>query len=227
MLSALGASSSIPMSKIPEISIYFFSGVIICLVAAIITKLLDNRTIEEVGNISFKTRFYQDPLVVIDSIFYSVALFLSVYISHGLKLHNPYWVTLSCASILLAENLDAMKKRQVQYLSGSILGLFLAAILSLVPFTQFECIIVIALFYGISQFLVPKNYAAANIFLNPLAIMLSSLIHDSYLITFVEYRFFGIFLGSFLGLGISFLMNTGLNHYLLVLKNSFDDKKMK
>ena len=48
---------------------------------------------------------------------------------------NPYWLTLSCASILLAENLDAMKHRQVQYLIGSMLGLCLSAVLSLIPFS--------------------------------------------------------------------------------------------
>ncbi|OTE88584.1 FUSC family protein, partial [Escherichia coli] len=65
---------------------------------------------------TLKERFHEEPLVIIDSVFYSAALFLSVYVSHGLNLHNPYWLTLSCASILLAENLDAMKHRQVQYL---------------------------------------------------------------------------------------------------------------
>lgn len=54
---------------------------------------------------NFKERFHEEPLVIIDSVFYSAALFLSVYVSHGLNLHNPYWLTLSCASILLAENL--------------------------------------------------------------------------------------------------------------------------
>lgn len=138
---------------------------------------------------TLKERFHEEPLVIIDSVFYSAALFLSVYVSHGLNLHNPYWLTLSCASILLAENLDAMKHRQVQYLIGSMGGLCVSAFLSFVPFTQLQTIFLITFLYGIAQFLVARNYAVANIFLNPMALMLSTLIRGAYLISLIEYRF--------------------------------------
>lgn len=97
-------------------------GVVFALIAAVITKLLDSRPEQTIEKATLKERFHEEPLVIIDSVFYSAALFLSVYVSHGLNLHNPYWLTLSCASILLAENLDAMKHRQVQYLIDRWVG---------------------------------------------------------------------------------------------------------
>lgn len=112
MLSAMGTSMQLPIDHLPMVSLYFFMGVMFSLIAAVITKLLDSRPEQAIEQISLKERFQEEPLVIIDSVFYSVALFLSVYISHGLQLHNPYWLTLSCASILLAENLDAMKHRK-------------------------------------------------------------------------------------------------------------------
>ncbi|WP_373171019.1 FUSC family protein [Enterococcus durans] len=223
MLSAMGTSMTLPIAQLPQISMFFFMGVVFSLIAAIITKLLDTRPEQVIETTTLKERFHQDPLVIIDSVFYSAALFLSVYVSHGLNLHNPYWLTLSCASILLAENLDAMKHRQVQYLIGSMLGLIVSAILSLIPFTQLETIFLVTFLYGISQFLVARNYAVANIFLNPMALMLSTLMRNVYLFSLIEYRFLGILLGSFIGLGAAWVMNVGLRHYLAVVKNSLKE----
>ena len=168
MLSAMGTSMQLPIAQLPIVSLYFFMGVVFALIAAVITKLLDSRPEQTIEKATLKERFHEEPLVIIDSVFYSAALFLSVYVSHGLNLHNPYWLTLSCASILLAENLDAMKHRQVQYLIGSMGGLCVSAFLSFVPFTQLQTIFLITFLYGIAQFLVARNYAVANIFLNPI-----------------------------------------------------------
>ncbi len=218
MLSAMGTSMSVPITQLPVISLFFFMGVVFALIAAVITKLLDRRKELVLTQATLKERFEEEPLVIIDSVFYSAALFLSVYISHGLNLHNPYWLTLSCASILLAENLEAMKHRQVQYLIGSMGGLCVSAVLSFVPFTQLQTIFLITFLYGIAQFLVARNYAVANIFLNPMALMLSTLIRGAYLMSLIEYRFLGIVLGSFIGLGVAWVMTVGLQHYLNVVR---------
>lgn len=222
MLAAMGTSMSVPFSHLPTVASFFFMGVVFALIAAFLTKKMDSRPEQEVIKVSLKERFHQEPLVIIDSIFYSAALFLSVYVSHGLNMKNPYWLTLSCASILLAENLDAMKHRQVQYLIGSMLGLCLSAVLSLILFSQLETIFLITFLYGISQFLVARNYAVANIFLNPMALMLSTLVRNTYLISLIEYRFIGIVIGSFIGLGVAWVMNIGLQHYLAVVKEKYE-----
>lgn len=102
MLSAMGTSMRLPIAQLPIVSLYFY-GCRFALIAAVITKLLDSRPEQTIEKATLKERFHEEPLVIIDSVFYSAALFLSVYVSHGLNLHNPYWLTLSCASILLAE----------------------------------------------------------------------------------------------------------------------------
>ena len=222
MLSAMGTSMQLPIAQLPIVSLYFFMGVVFSLIAAVITKLLDSRPEQTIEKATLKERFHEEPLVIIDSVFYSAALFLSVYVSHGLNLHNPYWLTLSCASILLAENLDAMKHRQVQYLIGSMGGLCVSAFLSFVPFTQLQTIFLITFLYGIAQFLVARNYAVANIFLNPMALMLSTLIRGAYLMSLIEYRFLGIIIGSFIGLGVAWVMTVGLQHYLTVVRQKLE-----
>jgi len=100
--------------------------------------------------------------------------------------------------------------------------LCLSAVLSLIPFSQLETIFLITFLYGISQFLVARNYAVANIFLNPMALMLSTLVRNTYLISLIEYRFIGIVIGSFIGLGVAWVMNIGLQHYLAVVKEKYE-----
>ncbi len=48
------------------------------------------------------------------------------------------------------------------------------------------------------------------------ALMLSTLIRGAYLMSLIEYRFLGIIIGSFIGLGVAWVMNVGLQHYLNV-----------
>jgi len=62
----------------------------------------------------------------------------------------------------------------------------------------------------------------ANIFLNPMALMLSTLVRNTYLISLIEYRFIGIVIGSFIGLGVAWVMNIGLQHYLAVVKEKYE-----
>lgn len=70
--------------------------------------------------------------------------------------------------------------------------------------------------------LVARNYAVANIFLNPMALMLSTLIRGAYLMSLIEYRFLGIIIGSFIGLGVAWVMNVGLQHYLTVVRQKLE-----
>lgn len=94
--------------------------------------------------------------------------------------------------------------------------------LVIVPFTQLQTIFLITFLYGIAQFLVARNYAVANIFLNPMALMLSTLIRGAYLMSLIEYRFLGIIIGSFIGLGVAWVMNVGLQHYLNVVRKKLE-----
>lgn len=104
MLSAMGTSMQLPIAQLPIVSLYFL-WVSFCPDCGSDYKITGFTAWADNWKSNFKERFHEEPLVIIDSVFYSAALFLSVYVSHGLNLHNPYWLTLSCASILLAENL--------------------------------------------------------------------------------------------------------------------------
>lgn len=217
MVCAMGVNLSLPLSRLFEISCFFTLGIFLSLIGGYSIKRLDKRKEASYLDKTLLTEvFKQDAVALVDAIFYSIALFLTVYISHALGLDKPYWVTISCASILLVENLEAMKKRHVQYLLGSSLGLILSIFLLQFNISGLSLILTISCLYGLSQYYVVRNYAVANIFINPMTILLSTLITKTDSITLVELRFIGIILGSFIGLGTAWLMEKTL-HYITTL----------
>ncbi|MBF0780661.1 MULTISPECIES: FUSC family protein [unclassified Granulicatella] len=220
MLSAMGATIQIPLAQLPISMAYVLFGVFLAILIACVTKCLDKRPEQSVQSLPFLQRFYRDPLVIVDAIFYGGALFLSVYISHALPFQNPYWVTLACASVLVAEHLEAAKERHIQYLLGTIIGLGVSTILSFLTLSIFQMIMLITLLYGLAQYFVICNYTVANIFINPVALLLSMLLKGSALFPLIEYRFLNIFIGSLIGLATAWIMSVGLSHYINVLKKT-------
>ncbi|WP_246450946.1 FUSC family protein [Streptococcus zalophi] len=220
MVAAMGTTITIPEKKLAEIILFFFLGIMISLVGAFIIKKTEIRVEVAIPHNTFKERFFKDPLALVDAIFYSSALFMSVYLSHGLHLGNPYWVTLACASILLAENLEALKHRHLQYLAGTFVGLVGASLLLILPLSRVLLITLITVFYALAQYYVPRNYAVANIFITPMVLLLSVTNHSDLSLHLFQSRFIGVLLGSFIGFGTAWLMWLMLDHYLAVTKDN-------
>lgn len=223
MVCAMGVNLSLPLSRLFEISCFFALGIFLSLIGGYTIKRLDRRKEVSYLDKTLAEAFKQDAIALIDAIFYSIALFLTVYISHALELDKPYWVTIACASILLVENLEAMKQRHIQYLLGTSLGLILSLFLLQFNISGLSLILMISCLYGLSQYYVVRNYAIANIFINPMTILLSTLITKTDSMILVELRFIGIILGSFIGLGTAWLMEKTLRHYITTLSKHNKD----
>ncbi|GCF93815.1 FUSC family protein [Enterococcus florum] len=226
MVTAMGASTSIPLQKIPVMSLYFLIGVAFSLFFAAVLSLFDQRKPESSNLLSLTQRINNDPAVIIDSLFYAAVLFLAVYLSFGLQLKNPYWMVVSCAAILQGDNLRAMLHRNIQRIFGSIIGLMIAALLLTLHLSVLQTLVVITLLFMTVEFFIPRNYALAQFFTTPMALMLSMLVRHQYLYTLIQYRFLGIVLGGMLGLGAAWIMTTGLIFYnqKFSLDENFDNE---
>lgn len=214
MVTAMGVSTKIPLAKIPVMSGYFFIGVLFSLIFAFILYFLEKTPLPEINPAkTLKSRINDDPAVVIDSLLYSGILFFAVYLSMGLQLKNPYWLVVSCASILQGDNLRAMAHRNIQRIFGTIIGLAIAAFLLNLPLSVFETLLLIAALFVTVEYFVKRNYAIAQFFTTPMALMLSMLVKQQYLYTLIQFRFLGIVIGSLLGLLAAWMMSTSLNFY--------------
>lgn len=214
MVTAMGASTNVPLPKIPLMSSYFFIGVLFSLVGAIFTHFVQKEPFptNKVEK-TLKERINEDPTVVMDSLLYSGILFFAVYLSMGLQLKNPYWLVVSCASILQGDNLRAMAHRNIQRIFGTIIGLAIAAFLLNLSLSVFETLLMITALFVTVEYFVKRNYAIAQFFSTPMALMLSVLVKQQYLYTLIQFRFLGIVIGSLLGLLAAWVMTTSLSFY--------------
>lgn len=214
MVTAMGTSTKIPLDKIPVMSGYFFIGVLFSLVFAFALYFVEkDPTPVNQPSMTIKERIDNDPAVVMDSLLYSGFLFFAVYLSVSLKLQNPYWMVVSCASILQGDNLRAMVHRNIQRIFGTVIGLAIAALLLNLPLSVFETLIVITTLFVTVEYFVKRNYAIAQFFTTPMALMLSMLVRQQYLFSLIQFRFLGIVIGSLLGLLAGWLMSTSLEFY--------------
>ena len=214
MVTAMGASTKIPLHRIPIMSSFLLLGVLFSLGFAFLLHLVEKEPLPaSKPPKTVKERINDDPAVVIDSLLYSGFLFFAVYLSMGLQLKNPYWLVVSCASILQGDNLRAMAHRNVQRIFGTIIGLAIAAFLLNLPLSVFETLLIITALFVTVEYFVKRNYAIAQFFSTPMALMLSMLVRQQYLYSLIQFRFLGIVIGSLLGLFAGWLMSTSLEFY--------------
>ncbi|AXG39746.1 FUSC family protein [Enterococcus gilvus] len=214
MVTAMGTSTKIPLHKIPVMSGYFFLGVLFALIIALLLHFVETSPLPaETASRLLKSRINDDPAVIMDSLLYSGILFFAVYLSVGLQLRNPYWLVVSCASILQADNLRTMAHRNVQRIFGTAVGLAIAALLLNLHLSIFATLLVITTLFVTVEYFIRRNYAIAQFFSTPMALMLSLLVRQQYLYSLIQFRFLGIVIGSLIGLLAGWLMSTSLTFY--------------
>jgi hypothetical protein len=214
MVSAMGASTNIPLAKIPIMASFVLLGVLTSLViAAGISFFEPAQQVLVRKKMSLQERLYVDPAALLDALHYAAILFLATYISQALHLTNAYWMIVSCAAVLQGDNLRAIMHRNIQRIFGTMIGLLLSAFLLNIPFSPLQTIFLICLLYVTVEFFVKRNYGIANFFTTPMALLLSNLARHQYIISLLNYRLIGIVLGSLLGLLGAYVLTTCLKFY--------------
>ncbi|WP_265457310.1 FUSC family protein [Enterococcus sp. HY326] len=213
MVAGTGSSTRIAVENIPIVIAYFCCGIFISLLFALLVHSMEKNPAAPLPKKNFRKRLDADPTAMIDALFYTAIIFFAAYLSQGLNLHNPYWMVVSAAAILQANDLANMMQRNIQRILGTVIGLGIAAILLNIHFSYLEMVIVITLLFFAVEYFIPRNYAVANFFTTPLSLLLAKLATDQYVISILQYRFIGIFLGSILGVVAAWVMHTGLKFY--------------
>lgn len=90
--------------------------------------------------------------------------------------------------------------RNIQRVVGGIFGLLLGMFLFSLNLTIIQTIIIITILNFFVEYTMVRNYGLANLFTNPLALLLASLSSDAFVSDLVGNRFIGLVLGSVIGL---------------------------
>lgn len=117
--------------------------------------------------------FDKDSVVFINALRYGITLSIASLISLVIPFTRPYWIPLSCASVMFGATIMSTFHRAVQRSLGTIIGIVLASIiLSLQP-KGIMIAILTMVFVGTAELLVVKNYALVAMVITPNALLIA------------------------------------------------------
>ncbi len=112
-------------------------------------------------------------VVVTEPVVIAAFVGLSLAAAHALQLDRPYWVPVSCLSVIQGVSLRAAWTRQFQRILGTSLGLLVFLGIAHVPLGPWGVATVLTLLALVIEILVVRHYGLATVFITPLAILLA------------------------------------------------------
>lgn len=143
----------------------------------------------------------RDSMVFVNAVRFGFILSISTIIAFKFSFTRPYWITLSCASVMLGSTILSTFHRSIQRSCGTIAGIIIALVIFKLQPQGFMIVIINMCLTALTELFIAKNYALAAIFITPNALLIaetSTQIHNvSY---FAAARITDIFIGSVIGL---------------------------
>ena len=140
--------------------------------------------------------------VVFDSVVIGLFVGGSLALAQLFNLQQAYWVPISCLAVIQGASLRAVWNKQLQRVIGTVLGLFVAWALLMLPLDKWSISAVVIVLAFLIETLVVRHYAVAAIFITPLTILLveAATLNADTVSQLIEARFVDTVLGSLTGL---------------------------
>jgi len=143
----------------------------------------------------------KDSIVFINAVRCGVILSISTIIAFSFHFPRPYWITLSCVSVMSGSTIMSTFHRAIQRLFGTLIGLIIAIIIFKLQPQGFMIVIINMLLTAMTELFIVKNYAVAAVFITPNALLIAEastqIGNVSY---FATARIIDIVIGSMIGL---------------------------
>lgn len=199
MLASLAICMPFDLLSIPTKIGLIALGVMLACVFALFYSLYITRKYANklAGQLPSKRKY----LNITQSIIIGLFTGISLLISRFLKLDNPYWVPISCASIMQGANVSHVWQRSFHRIAGTAAGMGLIWLLLRFKLNSLSICFTILILQFIIEMLVVRHYALAVIFITPLTFFLGELgsstaVHYNQL---VSARLTDIIIGSLIG----------------------------
>lgn len=136
-----------------------------------------------------------------ESIIFGIFIMLSLIVGHLFKLHNPYWIPISCLAIMQGMNAAHVGQRSFHRMLGTFIGMGLSWLLlkfHLQPLAMVFCILFLQF---IVEVLIVRHYALAVVFITPMTLFLAELGQGNRLEAdlLIRTRLLDIVIGSLIG----------------------------
>ena len=145
--------------------------------------------------------FDKDSIVFHNAVRYGVILIIAALISLSFPFDKPYWIPLSCASVMMGSTIIGTFNRAVQRSVGTLIGIgFAALVLNSYP-GGYVVVLLTMLLTAITEFMIVRNYAIAAIFITANAILIAdNATKFSNVTFFMNTRIINVVIGSAIGL---------------------------
>lgn len=137
----------------------------------------------------------------VESFIFGSFITISFLVAHTFKMHNPYWIPVSCMAVMQGANIRHIWRRSLHRILGTLLGLILCWLiltLSNSPIFIFTSIVCLQF---IIEMLIVRNYTLAVVFITPMTILLAETANPYIQSTnqLITARLIDIVIGSLIG----------------------------
>ena len=229
LCAAAGASNPVQLSEVAELSFYFLFGVVLSLLMGYLSLKVEGAPQQSLSfHFNLINRIRQEPRSIIDSLSYAITLFFASYINLAVGLDQKSWLIVSAAAILQGNTLLQLYGRHFQRIIGTIIGLFTATLLMLIPMSIELKIMLVVMIYVVVEYFMPRNYSMGIFFMTNMLMLQMTLTNPAIWPNLVHARFFGILIGSLIGAASAFIQYKLFDFYsqTLINERTYDANKL-
>ena len=144
-------------------------------------------------------RIYHKPRLLIISLHGAITFFIVGYLVVVWGINDSVWMIISCAAVISAEEIFLIQKRFKERILGSIIGIILGYFILTLNLPIEINLILLLVMNTLFEFFLKKNYLVANMFTNPLVLILSKLITEDSIFFITIHRLLFLVMGAFVG----------------------------
>lgn len=175
MAAAIGAFTPVDLLELPlRVGLFTMGCLLACLIAFFFSlhalRLQAPQPVAPLPAPNFDA-MVTDPVVT------GLSLGGSLLLALALQLDRPYWVAVTCITVIQGASLRAIWNRQIQRIAGTGLGLLLATALLTLPLPPWGFPLIIIALTFLVESLIVRHYGLAVVFITPMTLLLAEASH--------------------------------------------------
>jgi Fusaric acid resistance protein-like len=201
MAAAIGAFTPMSVEHLPlRVGLVALGCLLACLIALVYSLYVLGRGIRHAQPVAPLPRPDFDH-VVVGSLIIGLTVGAAMLAATLLQLDRPYWVAVSCLTVIQGASMRAVWTRQLHRVAGTFAGLGLAWMLLRLPLDPWRIAWLVLALTFIVETLVVRHYGLAVVFITPITLLLADavVLNPDAVDATLQARALDTVLGSFTG----------------------------
>ncbi|EMW6127406.1 FUSC family protein [Enterococcus faecalis] len=155
------------------------------------------------------------PQLLVIAVHGAFTFFVIGYVIFLLNINDSVWIAVSCTAVISADEIFLIKKKFKQRIIGSILGISLGYLILILELDLLSLLLILLIMNALFELYMKKNYLIANIFTNPLVLILAQFSTSGSILEITIHRFVYLVLGALIGYCSMLIFYSSLDHLYL------------